>query len=192
MRAGAKLFRTERTVIRTAGPADAEVFFRLWTDPRVMVNVGFPKGLPITHPEVENRMREEQEASIYERRLVVVRSEDGELMGECALHRPDEEGIARTDIKLLPEFWGHKYGQEVKRGLLTYLFAHTDCRAVEATPNVENIASIKMQESVGGRRVGEGVFEFPAEMADYTSPVRHYIYLVYREDWQKLTGQREA
>ncbi len=101
-------------------------------------------------------------------------------MGECKLHPPNPEGIASTDVKLLPDYWGHKYGLEVKRALLDYLFAHTDCVAVEASPNVNNPASIKMQEAVGGVRIKEAVYEFPIGMQDYTVPVHHYIYRVER------------
>ena len=38
------------------------------------------------------------------------------------LETPDEEGLSTTDVKLLPEFWGNKYGVEIKRALLDYLF----------------------------------------------------------------------
>jgi RimJ/RimL family protein N-acetyltransferase len=63
------------------------------------------------------------------------------------------------------------------------LFSHTACVAVQATPNVANVASIRMQEAVGGVRTGEGVGEFPESMRSYTHPVHYYIYRVYRPDW---------
>ena len=69
------------------------------------------------------------------------------------------------------------------RGLVDYLFTHTRCSAVEATPNVENSASIKMQEAVGGVCVGEDTFQVPESRKGYAIPVHHYIYRVYREDW---------
>jgi RimJ/RimL family protein N-acetyltransferase len=53
------------------------------------------------------------------------------------------------------------YGVEIKQALVDYLFTHTDCSAVEATPNVENKASIKMQEAVGGVCLGEATFQVP-------------------------------
>ena len=71
---------------------------------------------------------------------------------------------------------------EIKRALLDYLFTHTDCTAVEATPNIQNQASIKMQQAVGGVCVGSGVFEFPETM-QATQPVEYFVYLVYRQDW---------
>ncbi|RKX23729.1 MAG: hypothetical protein DRP45_09800, partial [Candidatus Zixiibacteriota bacterium] len=101
---------------------------------------------------------------------------------------PNNEGISETDVKLLPQFWGKSYGSEIKRGLVNYLFTHTNCKGIKATPNKLNIASQKMQESVGAKRVGESIFSFPPEMKDYTSDVPHYIYIVYREDWEKGTG----
>ena len=98
---------------------------------------------------------------------------------------PDEAGISRTDVKLCPEFWGHKYGVEINQALVNYLFSHTDCKAVEGTPNVNNIASIKMQEAVGAIRVGEETYHFPESRADNTAPVHHYIYQVTRVTWEE-------
>jgi len=38
------VFETERLLVFVATPDDATMFFKLWTDPRVMSNVGFPQG----------------------------------------------------------------------------------------------------------------------------------------------------
>lgn len=178
------VFDTERLVIRTASIQDVDLIYELWTDPRVMANVGFPHGLRTTREEIEEGLRKPSDSE-FKRLLVVELRATGQPIGQCLMHHPDEEGIAETDIKLLPAFWGHKYGVEVKRGLVAHLFTHTGCTAVQATPNVGNIASIKMQESVGGVRVGEKVYEFPKSMRHYTTPVHHYIYRVYREDWER-------
>jgi RimJ/RimL family protein N-acetyltransferase len=175
---------TERLVVRIATAKDVGLIYELWTDPRVMANAGFPHGLRTTREEIEESLRKPSESE-FERLLVVELGDTGQSIGQCYMHHPDEEGIADTDIKLLPAFWGHRYGVEVKRGLVAHLFTHTSCTAVGASPNVDNIASIKMQESVGGVRVGEAVYEFPESMQDYTTPVHHYIYHVYRKDWER-------
>jgi epoxyqueuosine reductase len=159
------------------------LFHDLWTDPRVMANVGFPHGLRITRDDISRRIAKQGESE-FDRLLVVALKATGQALGECMMHPPDEKGIASTDVKLLPAFWGNGYGVEVKRGLLAHLFEHTDCVAVDATPNVENAASIRMQEAVGGVRIGEAVSEFPESMRDFTTPVRHYIYRVERERWR--------
>ena len=178
------VFETKRLVVRTPTGADVDVFYDLWTNPQVMANVGFPQGLRITRGEIEERILKQDESE-FEALLVVALRTTGQAIGECHMHRPDTEGIAVPDVKLLPAFWGNKFGVEVLRGLLAFIFTHTDCVAVQGTPNIANIASIKMQEAVGAVRTGEGVYEFPESMRAFTAPVHHHIYRVYREDWQQ-------
>jgi RimJ/RimL family protein N-acetyltransferase len=177
------VFETDRLTVRQATEEDVGLFYALWTNPEVMSNVGYPQGLRITRLEISS-MIEKQSNSEFDRLLVIVSKATGDSLGECHMHRPNSEGVAGTDVKLLPAFWGNKFGIEVKRALLAHLFAHTDCISVEASPNVDNVASIKMQEAVGGVRVAEAVYEFPDEMRDYTSPVHHYIYRVKRANWK--------
>lgn len=179
------VFRTKRLYVRTAAEADADLYFALWTDSRVMTNVGFPTGLPISREEIIATIRRTKELPIFDQRLVVALKKTDQSIGECSAHRPDDRGVATTDIKLLPEFWGRRYGVEVKRGLLDYLFSQTECRAVQASPNVANIASIKMQEAVGGVRVAEGVYYPPPARKSYATPVHYYLYIVYRTEWER-------
>jgi ribosomal-protein-alanine N-acetyltransferase len=180
------VFQTERLNIRKAMDCDADIefFYRLWTNPEVMTIVGFPQGLRITRDEIRATFKKADDSE-YNRRLMVEILETGVPIGECKLGLPDAEEISQTDVKLFPEYWGHGFGTEIKRGLVNYLFRHTDCKAVKATPNRNNIASQKMQTAVGGKCVGEGIFRFPEEMRDYTCEVLHYVYMVLREDWEK-------
>jgi RimJ/RimL family protein N-acetyltransferase len=178
------IFETERLFIRLAIIDDAEMICALWNDPRIMTNVGFPNGLNIT-PEKICKDIEKRGADPFKQLLIVEKKADRQAIGQCVMRRPDESGISETDIKLLPAFWGQKYGVEVKRGLLDYPFSHTDCASVQATPNVDNVASIKMQEAVRGIQVGEETFKFPESMRRFTTPVHHYIYRVFREEWEK-------
>ena len=181
---GGIVFETARLVIRAARLEDVPVYLALWTNPAIMKNMGFPYGLPITPEEIAAKIEEQGETE-YGRLLVAQLKSNQQVIGECKLYLPNDEGISETDVKLLPQFWGHKYGVEVKQGLVDYLFTHTSCTAVQGTPNVANIASIKMQEAVGGVRVSEKLYEFPDHMRDYTQPVKAFIYHVRREDWEK-------
>ena len=190
------LFETPRLLIRRATVSDADVdfFLRLWNDPRVMRFVGFPRGLGLEAVQVRQAIQrglEQGDERRLDARLVAERKQDGTPVGECKLGTPDARGLSETDVKLLPEFWGQGYGVEIKRGLLDYLFTHTDCQVVQATPNVENIASIRMQEAVGGVRVGEDLYEFPPEKRDFTCPVHYYIYQVHRAAWEKSRTRDE-
>jgi [ribosomal protein S5]-alanine N-acetyltransferase len=178
----ATVFDTRRLTIRLATTEDVDTFHQLWTNPQVTVHVGFPNGIPTTLDEIKNRIAIGS-LSEFEQLLIIELKSTGQAIGECKMSCPNADGIATTDVKLLPTFWGHQYGLEVKRGLLDYIFAHTDSVAVEATPNVSNVASIRMQEAVGGIRVGESLYHFPESMRAYTTPVHYYIYRVSRTDW---------
>ena len=177
------IFETERLIIRLATEADADFYHTLWTHPQVMKNVGFPQGLPITRKELRERLAQAPESE-FNRLLVVEQRATGESIGECKLAWPDDEGIAEPDIKLLPEYWGQGYGREIWTALVAYQFEHTDCAAVQTTPNIHNPAAIRLYESVGARRIDEGVFRFPEKMQEYTTPVHHYRYRLFREDWE--------
>jgi RimJ/RimL family protein N-acetyltransferase len=180
------ILSSTRLTIRRAKPnqQDISLLFALWYDPEVMRNVGFPSGLK-TSPELIARQLRKQKSGEFDCVLVVMARRTTELVGQCKLGSPDASGVAHTDIKLLPGHWGIGYGKEIKLTLLEYLFTHTTCRQVRATPNKHNIASIRLQESVGGRKTGEGVHRFPESMKAYTNEVPFLEYTVFREDWVK-------
>ncbi len=99
------VFATERPVVTTATEDDVDLFYALWTNPRVMKNVGFPRGLPVTVCEFRESLSK-QGRSEFDQLLVVELKATGQFIGECKLSYPDEAGIAEADVKLLPEFWG--------------------------------------------------------------------------------------
>ncbi len=175
------IFETVRLVVRLATVEDVDLIHDLWNDPRVMTYVGFPQGLRITRERLVEQYLAGDE---FQRPLIVELRETGQAIGQCKMERSNEDGVVEPDVKLLPAFWGHKYGVEAWKGLLAYEFAHTDCDAVVASPNVENIASIRMQKAAGAVCVDEGVYEFPESMRDYTIPVHYYVYRLSREVWE--------
>lgn len=178
------VLETKRLIVRIATLEDADLFHTLWSNPQVMTNVGFPQGLRIEAGEIEDRLSKQGE-EVLDQLLVIELKATGQSIGECYLNRSNDAGIAEPDVKLLPAFWGHGYGTELWRALVAYQFEHTDCEVVQGTPNVENVASIKMQESAGAVRVGEEIYQFPESMAGYTTPVHHYVYQVRRADWRR-------
>ncbi|MBU8932677.1 MAG: GNAT family N-acetyltransferase [candidate division Zixibacteria bacterium] len=180
------VFQTPRLVIRKAVPSDhdVELYYALWSNPKVMTFVGFPEGLKMTREDIRNQLAGCNETE-YDRLLIVELKDTNQPIGECKLGLPNSDDIAGTDVKLLPEFWRNGYGSEVKRGLVEYLLAHTDCKAIKATPNKLNIASQKMQESVGGKCVGEDTYHFPEKMRSYTVDLDLYIYHVSRTDYER-------
>lgn len=187
-RSGRWTLLTDHLTIRIAESTSEDITFlyQLWTNPNVMRFVGFPYGLRTSHNEIKIQLDEYAQqcgSGEFDRVLLVRRATSNELIGECKLGYPDETGLAKTDIKLLPEFQGLGYGKEVKINLVDYLFVNTECHGIQATPNQGNIASIKMQEAVGGRRVGESCYHFPDKMKPFTCDVPYYEYVVTRVEW---------
>jgi RimJ/RimL family protein N-acetyltransferase len=180
------LIETKRLIIRKAKNTDSDkiLFYHLWNSPEVMQNVGFPKGLQISQAEIAELLTNQSD-SFLDSMLVVEIKENGELIGEAKLGKPNEKNMAHTDIKLLPEFWGQKYGIEIKKALVSYLFENTEAVAIEATPNVKNIASVKMQESINAKRIKKAIFHFPETGQKKTESVEFYLYRIERKDWKK-------
>jgi RimJ/RimL family protein N-acetyltransferase len=75
--------------------------------------------------------------------------------------------------------------EDSRISVLNHLFSNTDCIAVKAAPNANNIASIRMQEAVGGIRISEPTDHFPESMQNDTTPIHHYIYRVSETDWER-------
>ncbi len=180
------VFETSRLIIRIPITKDEDVdfYFQLWNEPKVMENVGFPKGLMIRREDIIAQLAR-AESSEFDRTLIVIDKESDAPIGECKLGNPDEKGISTTDVKLLPSYWNRDFGTEIKTGLIDYLFTHTNCIAVQASPNRLNPASQKMQEKVGAKRIREGTYHFPEHMRSFTKPVELFIYRLDRSDRER-------
>jgi len=181
---------TPRLRIRPATADDASYLADLWNDGRVMRFVGFPAGLDLSEGDVLAQLAAEPEGVLNRRLMVETRA--GEVIGQAKLGAADDEGVAYTDVKLHPHHWRQGYGTEIKRALVDWQFTHTSCLAVQGTPNKLNVASIRMQEAVGGRRVKEGVFRFAPDDPRQTCDVPYYEYRVFREDWEKQRADTQA
>ena len=176
--------KTERLVIRKIKPCrqDAKFISLLWKNKRVMKFVGFPNGIEEKEEKIIEKTKNRQKRGDEYHLIVEL---NGKAIGEALIGYNKESKIAETDVKIMPEFWGNGYGREIKSALVKWIFKNTDSKGVKATPNVKNKASIKMQESVGGKRIKKMHFSFPSDMKSFTKDLDCYVYIVYREDWEK-------
>jgi len=175
-------FETQRLIVRAATSDDASFIVSLWSDPRVMRHVGFPRGIPTAAEDVPRRI---ERGKGLDALLVARLRASGEPIGQCMLGTPDSFGVCEPDIKLHPSFWGRGYGRELWAALVDQLFRHSACATVRGTPNIVNTASIRMQESAGMRRVGGGTFEFPDPMKSFTETVPCALYEITREERER-------
>jgi RimJ/RimL family protein N-acetyltransferase len=175
-------FETPRLIVRAATSDDVPFIAALWSDPRVMRYVGFPRGIPTAAEDVPRRIERGSGLSAL---LIAELRASREPVGQCMLGTPDSFRVCEPDIKLAPTFWGRGYGRELWAALVDQLFRYSPCAAVRGTPNVGNLASVRMQESAGMRRVGGGTFEFPDPMKSFTEPVPYALYEITREEWER-------
>jgi RimJ/RimL family protein N-acetyltransferase len=175
-------FETQRLIVRVATSDDASFIVLLWSDPRVVRHVGFPRGIPTAAEDVPRRI---ERGKGLDALLVAWLRASGEPIGQCMFGTPDSFGVCEPDIKLAPAFWGRGYGRELWAPLVDQLFRHSACATVRGTPSIVNAASTRMQESAGMRRVGEGTFEFPDSMKPFTEPVPYALYEITREEWER-------
>jgi phosphoglycolate phosphatase len=183
-----EIFRTERVSVEAPQQSDASFFISLWSDSRVMSFVGFPGGLSCDEEQTALRMAHDNErGKVFGRPLLVRLTDGNRRAGECFMSLPDEEGLSETDVKLHPRFWGEGYGTEIKKGLIEYIFSHTEARGVKATPNINNKASIRMQEKCGGVCLGEGLYSpDPKQQKEQGAcDVPFRLYVTYREEEKK-------
>ncbi len=169
-------------VIRPAISTDIDDIVVLWNNPAVMKSVGFPDGLKTTPDDIQKKLAGPADTLLN--RILMV-EHYGVCIGQAMMHSPDSKGKSSTDIKLFPERQGKGFGTAVKRRLINYLFENTSCVYVEATPNQNNVASIRMQESVGAIRVGYGRFQ-PSSASSQVEPIYHWIYRVYRNPQSQI------
>lgn len=144
--------------------------------------VGYPYGLSITISDILARLKT-QNGKIFGELLVITKRENGVAIGECWLGKDSKEKILEPDVKLFPEYWGNKFGIEVWRGLVEYIFSHSQCQIIQGTPNIGNIASIRMQESVGATRISQGKYYFSDTNKENTTPINYYLYQLTKQQY---------
>ncbi|OFZ51356.1 MAG: hypothetical protein A2381_17730 [Bdellovibrionales bacterium RIFOXYB1_FULL_37_110] len=179
------VFETKRLIVRIANNSDKDVehYFKLWNHPKVMEHVGFPDGLGVSKEELRNKYLV-QSNSEFNTRLIVILKETNDFIGESKLTKPNEEGVSDFDLKFFPEYWGKGYGRELLVGIVDYLFKHTDCKEIEATPNAENIAAQKMYESLGFKILRGEVYNWSHKDALI------YVRRLSRENYNKHISEK--
>ena len=141
---------TERLILRTWMPDDAERLLELNSDPEVARFLGGTAAFTIERMRawIERQM-EEQEREGFSL-WPVIRKEDGRLIGRAGLHRLPE-GYVEVGWVFERSVWGMGYASEAARASIAYGLdvAHLD--HVYALINPFNAASIAVAYRVGMR-----------------------------------------
>jgi RimJ/RimL family protein N-acetyltransferase len=176
-----KIFETKRLNIFKAEITEEEVaaLFSLWTNSEVVKNVGFPKGIPYTKEKIKQKL-ENNKDSIFKSSLIVRSKKNDQIIGSCKVGIPDENKLHNIDFMLFPEFHSKGYGSEIVLGIKEYILKNSDAKGIRGTPNIKNIASQKLFEKIGCKKVGQGhgyKKDMPKWLKDSFEELDYFVYV---------------
>ena len=146
---------TERLVLRRLAAADAAALFDIFSDPEVMRYWSSAAWSSTEQADKYIASADEDIASGAGLRLGITLASSGQLVGQAALYRFDQQNL-RCDVgyALGRAHWGHGYLTEALEALLGHGFAVLDLNRVEADIDPRNGASAKALERMGFRLEG--------------------------------------
>lgn len=115
--------------------------------------------------------------------FAIVEKESEELIGVCGVGGIEYD---RTENEVFyhigKAFWGKGYATEAAEAMLRYSFDQLGLSKIIGVAHPENIASNKVLERIGLKRVGV-ISRLPAEHAFFNG---EYLYLLNKEEYIKL------
>ena len=147
------ILQTKRLTLRTWSPDDADVGFRIWSDPEVMRYIG--TGQPNASIEETRawlaRMIAHQELHGFGF-WAVVEKKTRQLIGSCGLGYGRDGGLPlEVGYTLARSHWGQGYATEAAGACLRYAFERLSLPEVTASVDSRNIASQRVLEKIGFR-----------------------------------------
>lgn len=164
------VLETSRLTLRTAEPGDLDAMQALYGDAETMRYIGAGDGVRTREQTAQGirRMMEHQESHGYSIWVVAVRGA-GEVIGNCGLVLVEWEG---PDVELAymirRDRWGEGIATEAAAACLAHGLGPLGLERVIGLAYPENVASHRVMEKAGMRRVGL-VTAYGARMVRYES-----------------------
>jgi len=160
---------TERLSIQPLTIADLETFVEYRQDPEIARFQSWDTSY--SHSQAEELIQSQNGVLLPEKgnwlQLGIHLGVNGELIGDLAIHRLDEERIGfEIGFTLARQFQGHGYASEALPALMDFLLNEVGAAKLEASTDRRNLSSIKLLETVGFHRVQARTFseEFKGEI----------------------------
>lgn len=171
------MIETERLILRNWQASDAEPYFRINQDPRVI------EFLPssMTMEQVQSfivHMQQQWEAYHYTLWAVEEKS-SGQLIGFIGLSSLDLSPLFPPCVeigwRLDADFWGKGYATEGAKAALAYGFEQCELDEITAITVPANVRSIRVMEKIGLQRDKNSDFAHPRLPANHKLS-RHVFY----------------
>lgn len=179
------VIETERLVLRTIDPGDAELQYRLLNTSTVMEHLGGVKELH----EIEAKHAKSQ-AWFAQRGfgfMMMIEKSSGELVGHCGMklvdnaHAPNQ-GDHEIGWLVREDRWRHGYANEAMRAVIDWAFTSIGAPHVVALTCDRNVPSWRLMEKLGMVRRKDLDFDDPG-FAPQDNPTIQYS--LTREQWQE-------
>ena len=178
------LFKTRRLKIRNLREADLDDFHLYRSNPEVTKYQGF---------DIYTREQAKSFIAEHQNKLLIVPGEwiqyaienisNGQLIGDCAIYlHPSDSRIAELGITISHMHQRQGYAKETMLGLMHFLFSKKGIHRIEETVDAENLASIRMMESLSFRKEAhfiENIF-FKGKWGSECQ------FAMLRTEWEKL------
>jgi ribosomal-protein-alanine N-acetyltransferase len=148
------LFATPRLKIRNLKESDLDDFHLYRSNPEVTKYQGFDT---YTREQAKSFISEHQNKSLIVPgewiQFAIENISSRQLVGDCAIYlKPHDSRIAEMGITISHVHQRKGYAKETMLGLMNFLFSKKGIHRIEETVDAENLASIRMMESLSFRK----------------------------------------
>jgi RimJ/RimL family protein N-acetyltransferase len=145
---------TSRLLLREFREDDAEVYWRLGNDARIIQYTHDP---PLVDVEAALQLMRSHPLADYQRhgfgRWACVLKETGAVIGFAGLKHLPNLGEVDLGYRFLPEYWGRGLATEASRAAIGYGFQVLQLDHIIGLVHPMNIASVRVLEKAGMRKV---------------------------------------
>jgi ribosomal-protein-alanine N-acetyltransferase len=163
------VLETERLLVRHFTESDADALFQMESEPDVLRYVGRK---PLADVDAYRNKIRSAYLPYYDKpggfgAWAIVEKASGDFVGGCSL-RQGLDARSATEMDYGPEevvlgyglrkpSWGREYASEIVRAMVGRAFTDLGAVSVVASVTVDNVASVRVLEKAGLRRVGEPI-----------------------------------
>jgi [ribosomal protein S5]-alanine N-acetyltransferase len=146
---------TPRLTLRPLRDEDAEPLFAIWSDTEAMRYFSFAAMTSLDQAKDRIARKRRTAAEGHDLICVITLQATGEVIGDCALFRADEQCMrAEIGFSLQRAYWRNGYMGEAVSALIEHAFGTVRLRRLEADIDPRNIASGRLLERMGFVREG--------------------------------------
>jgi RimJ/RimL family protein N-acetyltransferase len=175
------LIQSDRLILRPIKAEDAEAIFGYRSN--AIINQ-FQGWIPATIDDVHDFIRNKVSVVINQPdtwfQLVIVKKDNGELIGDIGIHFPESESLqVEIGFTLNCEQHGKGFATEALTRILNFLFRKLNKHRVIASIDPRNEKSIKVVERLGMRKEAH----FRKSLWINNEWVDDLIYAILKEEW---------